>query len=147
MLPELASFGSVGVIAFVVDFVVFNVLRSTVLGDQVLLAKAVSVAVSTVVAWLGNRYLTFRKRRGRPAWREGALFALSNLIGLGIAVGCLFVSHTLLGLTSAVADNISANVVGLVLGTSFRYFAYRTFVFAPTAGGNPNDLEMVKQIS
>jgi putative flippase GtrA len=50
-------------------------------------------------------------------------------IGSAIAVGCLAISHYLLGLTSPLADNISANVVGLILGTAFRFWAYRTFVF------------------
>ncbi|MGZ4722528.1 MAG: GtrA family protein, partial [Oryzihumus sp.] len=31
---------------------------------------------------------------------------------------------------SPLADNISANGVGLVLGTLFRFWAYRRFVFS-----------------
>ncbi|WP_246159946.1 hypothetical protein [Microbacterium rhizomatis] len=40
-------------------------------------------------------------------------------------------SHYLLGFTSQLADNISGNVVGLVLGTAFRFAAYRWLVFSP----------------
>jgi hypothetical protein len=50
-----------------------------------------------------------------------------------IAVACLAVSHYLLGLTSPLADNISANAVGLVLGMLFRFWSYRTFVFRRAA--------------
>ena len=39
-------------------------------------------------------------------------------------------SHYVLDLRSPLADNISANGVGLVLGTLFRFWAYRRFVFA-----------------
>ena len=39
------------------------------------------------------------------------------------------VSHYVLGLRSAVADNVSANVVGVGLGTAFRFVAYRFWVF------------------
>jgi hypothetical protein len=41
----------------------------------------------------------------------------------------------MLGLTSALADNVSANGVGLVLGTAFRFWAYRRYAFPvePTA--------------
>ncbi len=46
-----------------------------------------------------------------------------------IAVGCLAISTYALGLTSPLAKNISANVVGLALGTAFRYVAYRRLVF------------------
>jgi len=51
------------------------------------------------------------------------------VIGMVIALACLAISHYALGLTSMLADNISANGVGLVLGTSFRFWSYRTFVF------------------
>ena len=51
-----------------------------------------------------------------------------------IAVGCLWFSHYVLELTSPLADNIAANVVGVGLGTIFRYFCYKYLVFtgAPT---------------
>jgi hypothetical protein len=40
-----------------------------------------------------------------------------------------------MGWDSALADNISANVVGLALGTAFRFWSYRKFVFPAI----PND--------
>lgn len=133
VVRELMKFGLVGAVAYVVDVTVFNVLRygggGGPLEDKPLTAKAISVAVATVVAWLGNRYWTFRRRRRAAARREFALFVLMNIAGMGIALVCLGVSHYVLGLTSPLADNISANVVGLVLGTAFRFWAYRTLVF------------------
>jgi putative flippase GtrA len=83
-----------------------------------------------MVAWLGNRYWTFSDRRSSSLGRELAGFAVVNVGGMVIAVGCLCFSDYVLGLTSPLADNISANVVGLVLGTAFRYLAYRRFVFS-----------------
>jgi putative flippase GtrA len=53
-----------------------------------------------------------------------------NVIGFGFSVITLVISHDLLGLTSRLADNISANVVGMALGTAFRFWSYRRFVFA-----------------
>ncbi|MBD8610683.1 GtrA family protein [Frigoribacterium sp. CFBP 13729] len=130
-LRELATFGLVGGIAFVVDVGVYNLLRVTLLDDKPIGAKVISVIVATAVAWLGNRYLTFRADRGRAVLREAVVFGLVNVGGLAIASLCLFVSHYVLGHTSQLADNIAANGVGLVLGTAFRYVAYRWFVFAP----------------
>jgi hypothetical protein len=46
-----------------------------------------------------------------------------------IALLCLWVSHYVLGYESALADNISANVIGLVLGTTFRFWSYHNWVF------------------
>ena len=136
-LPELLRFGSVGAVAFVVDVGLFNLLRfgpGELLGAKPLTAKVLSVAVATVVAWLGNRYWTFARRRTATRVRELLGFAAVNVGGMAIAVACLAFSHYVLGLTSPLADNIAANVVGLGLGTVFRYVAYRRVVFTGTRG-------------
>ena len=61
--------------------------------------------------------------------REYLLFFFLNGVAMLIAISCLWFSHYVLGFTSALADNISANVVGLVLGTLFRFWSYRKWVF------------------
>jgi putative flippase GtrA len=131
-LAELARFGSVGSVAFLVDLGLFNLLRfgpGELLGDKPLTAKGVSVVVATLVAWLGNRYWTFAHRRTETRTRELVAFAVVNAGGLVIGVAVLAVSHYVLGFTSPLADNIAANGVGLVLGTAFRYVLYRRVVF------------------
>jgi putative flippase GtrA len=134
VVRELVKFGAVGAVAYVVDVSLFNLLRygggASPLEDKPLTAKIISAFVATVVAWLGNRYWTFRHRRRASRSREFALFVVMNAIGMGIAVACLGLSHYVLGLRSALADNISANVVGIVLGSAFRFWAYRRHVFA-----------------
>ncbi|MGV0109492.1 GtrA family protein [Arthrobacter sp. CP30] len=129
-LRRLGSFTLVGTVAFVVDISVFNILASG-LGIGPISSKIVSVVLATGVSWVGSHYLTFRMLAGRPKREEALLFGLTNLIGLGIAAACLVVSHYVLGLTSPLADNISANVIGVLLGNVFRYGAYRFFVFRP----------------
>lgn len=135
LAAELARFGAVGGVAFVVDVGLFNLLRfgpGELLGGKPLTAKVVSVALATLVAWLGNRYWTFAHKRSDAHARELGKFVLANIGGMLVAVGCLAFSHYVLGLTSPLADNIAANVVGLTLGTAFRYAAYRWFVFTGT---------------
>ena len=132
---ELVKFGAVGAIAFVVDLSVFNLLRTGIVGgehglaEKPLTAKTIAVVTATIVAWLGNRYWTFRRRRRASRRREFTLFLFMNVGGLGIALACLWFSHYLLGLDSALADNIAGNVIGLGLGTIFRFWTYRQFVF------------------
>lgn len=135
---EMIKFGLVGAIAFVVDLGLANVLWHTVLPDKVTTAKVISGAVATLVAWIGNRQWTFRRRRSRPVHHEVGLFFGVNLIALGIAAVTLAVSHYAFGFTSRLADNI-ATVVGIGLGTLFRFWAYRRWVFA----GDP-DLEATR---
>ncbi len=135
-LAELAKFGTVGGVAYVVDVGLMNLLRfgpGELLGDKPLTAKVLSVCVATLVAWLGNRYWTFAEKKRSSRARELVMFLLVNAGGMLIAVGTLAVSHYVLGLTSPLADNIAANGVGLVLGTAFRYLCYRYVVFTGPA--------------
>jgi putative flippase GtrA len=134
LVTQLGRFGLVGLVGLAIDVGVFNILRLTVLSpDDVhegpVIAKVISTSLAIVANWLGNRYWTFGHER-RPHWiREAVEFGLVSVGGMLIALGCLWVSHYALGLTSVVADNISTNVVGLVLGTVFRFTFYRLWVF------------------
>ncbi|HET7659607.1 MAG TPA: GtrA family protein [Oryzihumus sp.] len=134
LVREMLKFGVVGAVALVVDVGTFNALRFVgghgPLYDKPLTAKVISVTLATLTAWAGNRYWTFRHRRRTAVHHELALFVVFNVVGMGIALGCLGFSHYVLDLTSPLADNISANGVGLVLGTLFRFWAYRRFVFS-----------------
>ena len=124
---EFLQFCTVGLGAYVVDVGLFNLLAHTGLitlpGDQSMTAKIISVTVS--------RLWTFKEKRSADKTREFAMFVLVNLGGMLIALGCLAFSRYTLGLTSQFADNVSANVVGLILGTAFRYVMYRYVVFSP----------------
>ena len=130
---EVMRFGVVGGVGYVIDVVVFNVLRFVgdpgILQHKPLTAKCISVAVATIFTYLGNRHWTWSHRERSGATREVSLFFVLNGVGLLIAVGCLGFSHYVLDLRGALADNISANVVGLLLGMLFRFWSYRTFVF------------------
>ncbi len=135
---EVVKFGLVGLVSLVVDVGGFNLLRYAggdgPLHDKPLTAKTISVTLATTVAYLGNRHWTFRHRRRSGLTREYGLFVLLNGVGLGIALLCLWLSHYVLGLTSPLADNISANVIGLGLGTLFRFWSYRRWVFKAMPG-------------
>lgn len=134
LLTQLTRFGLVGLVGLVVDVGIFNILRFTVLSPEALhegpiLAKVISTSIAIVVNWIGNRHFTFRGERKSHWLREGIEFALVSVGGMLISLGCLWVSHYLLGFTSVVADNIATNVIGLALGTAFRFTLYRGWVF------------------
>jgi len=135
LIHEAAKFGVVGFLALFVDIGVFNYLRYVgplhhgSLYDKPLSAKAISVAIATTCAYFGNRYWTFRHRQRLGFAREYGMFIVLNGVAMGIALCCLWISHYLLKLTSPLADNLSANVIGLGLGTMFRFWSYRKWVF------------------
>jgi putative flippase GtrA len=125
---EVAKFGAVGAVAFVVNVGLFNLLSAGPLDGHEKLSLIIASAVSIVVAWFGSRYWTFRHREQRSK-ASFITFAAMNVIGAAIAVVCLAISHDLLDQHSRLADNISGNIIGVGLGTLFRFWAYRTFVF------------------
>ncbi len=130
---EFLKFGAIGAVAFVVDVGLFNAMlhagEAPVLDGRPITAGILSAAVATVVAWLGNRYWTFRRRRRSEIHREAVLFFLMNIVGIGIAAGCLAISRYVLDFSSPLADNIAKNGFGLILGMAFRFTAYRYVVF------------------
>ena len=140
LVPYAVKFGMVGLVCYGIDVAIFNLLRSGLLGEHFFSgpigAKIVSSILSTIAAWVANRLWTFRERRRRDLGVEFAEFAVVALVGMGIGVACLAVSHYLLGFQSILADNISGNVIGLVLATAFRFLAYRYWVFGTTRSGS-----------
>lgn len=146
LVRELGKFGTVGAVAFLVDLSLFNVFGSG-LGMEPLLAKTLATVVSATVAFLGNRFWTWRHRSRSGLHREYLLYFFFNAVGLGIALACLGISHYGLGaiwpgvFQTTLADNVSAQLVGTALGTLFRFWSYRRFVFvdgaARVAKGHP----------
>ncbi|WP_309712704.1 GtrA family protein [Pseudolysinimonas sp.] len=128
LFSDAAKFGAVGVVCFAIDVIVFNLLR-TGAGWGPIESKLVSAVVSTIVAWIANRLWTFRRGRRERFGTEFVEFMIIAGIGAGIGAACLWVSHYLLGFQSLLADNISGNVIGLALATTFRFFLYRHWVF------------------
>ena len=128
---ETMTFLAVGGVGYVVDVVVFNALRTPLAMASVdpSITRVLAAAAAIAVTYLGNRAFTWHDRTGGDRRREVALFVMFSVIGLGFSVATLAVSHDVLGLTSRLADNLSANVVGLALGTMFRFWTYRRFVF------------------
>jgi putative flippase GtrA len=67
-----------------------------------------------------------------PLSNVANFFALGAVTML-IPVLCLAVSRYVLGLSNLWADNISANVIGLGLGTATRFWVFRRYVFLDVA--------------
>jgi len=128
---EIVKFGLVGVLNTLINLAVFNALLITVHDVGRVKANFVATGVATVFAYLMSRYWTFKDRPSEHSTsREFMLFLLFNAIGLGIESALIGGTVYILGTKTIMAVNI-AKILGLGLGTIFRFWAYRTFVFKP----------------
>ena len=128
-LVRIIKFCLVGGMNYLVDISIFNLLMLGVFSSHPLTSKILAAGAATVFSWIVNRYWTFRHKRTKNPLQEFMGFVVVNGLGMLPAVICLGVSHYLLGFTSLLADNISANIIGLVLGTILRFFLYEHTVF------------------
>lgn len=134
LLPQLAKFGVVGAVGVLVNLVVFNALLITPLGRGhwgPIAATVIANGVAIATNYVGNRYWAFASDRRANVTREGIEFFIVSIAGLAIPVLCVWFSAAVLGFTNQFAYNIANNVVGLVLGTVFRFAFYRWWVFSP----------------
>jgi len=125
---EFAKFGTIGVVNLFVNFGVSNLLWLTFLSNGEVKAKAIGTIVATTSAYFMNRHWTYRDRPKSTLRREYALFFIFNLVGLVIEVTVVYLAKYGLHQTHIVVLNLFAGI-GIVLGTIFRFWAYRTHVF------------------
>ncbi|MBW4716199.1 GtrA family protein [Saccharothrix obliqua] len=141
---ELLKFAVVGGICFVIDTVIFLVLKTTVLHEKPVTAKVVATLVATIVSYVLNREWSFRTRGGRERHHEAALFFIVNGLAIGLNSLPLGVSRYLLHLqepevsrlVQEVADFTSAQIIGTLVAMAFRWYGYKKWVF-PQADARP----------
>jgi len=129
VIHEGAKFGIVGLTGIFVTNLIFGPLHNDVhLG--VLTSVTIATCVATVVTFLGNRYWSFRHREGAGAKREGVTFFILNGAGLLIQYAVLGLGNYTLGLTTKLENYIALNL-GIGLGTLFRFWSYRKWIWVP----------------
>lgn len=133
-IHEALKFGIVGGVNTVINYAVFNALALTIFSNGQLKATVIATLVATITSYFMNRHWTYRDRPKSALRREYTLFFLFNATGMLIEVGMLAVAKYGLSIHSLLALNV-AKTVGLVIGTIFRFWSYRTFVFRPVAAG------------
>jgi putative flippase GtrA len=135
LIHEAAKFGVVGLAGFIVSLGGADVLHFDA-GVGKYKAVVVATIAATVVTFLGNRYWAFRHRERVGMGRETVLFFLFNAIGLLIQLACVAIVADGAGLQGKVWYNL-ANLCGIGLGTLFRFWSYRKWVWRtqePTDG-------------
>jgi putative flippase GtrA len=140
LIHEVAKFGLVGVFNAVLDIALFNYLHFKA-GIGPLTAKAISTTIAATSSYFMNRHWSFAHRARSGLRREYVLFVVLSAVGLVIVEICLAVTRYGLGLKSVFALNVAANGVGMVLGTLWRFYAFKRWVFLPAEPGGPTAAE------
>ena len=127
LLKEVAAFGTVGAISFVIDIGLFNLLIHQHIGP--LTAKAISTSAATLFAYFGNRHWSFSHRARTGLGREtGYFFAINFVALIGAELLLALFAYPLDYKHDHLVMNL-VNVVTIALGTLFRFWAYKRFVF------------------
>ncbi|MFH9354357.1 GtrA family protein [Kitasatospora sp. NPDC017646] len=125
---EAVKFGIVGLTGVIVNAGVFWVcLKAT--GPVNSFSGYIATGVAIGTNYLGYRYWLYRDRDAASRKREITLFLIFSAIGMLIENGINAFSVHVLGYHSATSQLIAKNVIGLIAGTAFRFFSYRTWVF------------------
>ena len=132
LVHEVGKFGIVGATGAVIQFGVQNPLHYY-FGMGALTALLCGYIAATCFTFVGNRYWTYRHLRDESQGfaRESVIFIVMNVIGIGIQEGLVALATYGLGWKGGFAYN-AATVIGIGVGTLFRLYAYRTFVFRVT---------------
>ena len=126
LVHEVAKFGVVGAIGYVVQLGVQNALYPAVVGA--LTALVIAYADATDVTYVGNRWRAFRHRKGSGLRQEAMQFIVLNVVGIFNQIGVVALVVHGMGRTDRLSYNI-ATTFGIGLGTLFRLYTYRRFVF------------------
>jgi putative flippase GtrA len=143
LLKEISAFGLIGAVAFVIDIGVFTWLAP----HGALKAKFVSTVLSTTFAYVGNRYLSFSHRARTSLGRETAFFFGINAITLvfSLLVIALFVYPLHYAHASFTVKVV--NVCTIILGTLFRFWSYKRFVFLHPDKVHAHDVDLQEELA
>jgi putative flippase GtrA len=129
-IHEIAKFGIVGGIAFLATELFFNLLLHA--GAGAFFANAGSTLAAACIAFLGNRYWTFRHRDRSGMGRETVVFFVLNGVGILIQQACIEFAKFEFGRHDTFTLN-AAFLFGVALATLFRFWSYRKWVWKVAA--------------
>ena len=127
LAPEAIAFGIIGA----ANVLLYMLITWVALPIGAVKASVIATIVTTTVAYFANRYWTYRHHTRSALRREYTLFFGFNLIGMVIQSGAIAIGKYGFGLTEE-RDEImfmGVTLLGIGVGTIFRFWAYRTFVF------------------
>ncbi|MFC5910462.1 GtrA family protein [Streptacidiphilus monticola] len=125
---------TVGLCGLATNMLGFNLLNRPWSGLGVVSAGMLATLAGVLVTYVGNRWWTYRGRVTDGTRGVFLRFLAFSCVGLLIENGVLALGHYGLGADTRLADN-AFKLLGLVLGTAFRFVSYRSWVFRGPAAG------------
>jgi len=131
IIHEFAKFGIIGVIGLAITNFGYALLHSHGVGPVT--STTIATIVATAVAYIGNRYWSFRHRERTSVPREGTIFFVLNGIGLLIQDAVVAFNAYVLHLEHHKLAEFVALNTGIAIATVFRFWSYRRYVWAAPA--------------
>jgi putative flippase GtrA len=128
LIHEIAKFGVIGAVAYVMTLAISNWLHFGV-GIGPLTSLGLAMLVAATFSYFSNRHWTWRHRERTGLGREYGLFIVLSAIGLAITELPVGISEYVLHLRSPLAYNLAGNVIGTGLGTVWRFWSFKRWVF------------------
>lgn len=136
---EFARSATTGTVASLVAIALFNWMvhwdpgggSGAWLHHHAITAFLIANGVSILLTYALSRWWAFRHRQAYGPLGGVPMFFVISIGSLVIPVACLWFSRNVLELSSATADNVAANGVGLFLGFVTRFALFRSLVFRP----------------
>ncbi len=125
--PEAFAFGVIGA----ANTALYLAITYVALPIGAVKATVLATVITTTLAYLANRYWTYRNHTRSALRREYTLFFGFNLVGMIIQSGAVAIAKY--GWNLNESDHklliMAITLVAAGVATIFRFWAYRTFVF------------------
>jgi putative flippase GtrA len=143
LLKEVAAFGLVGAVGFVIDVGLFNLFF-----DQgQIIAKCISTIAATAVTYFGNRYFSFSHRARSGVGRETSIFLGINVIALGFSLAVIGLFEYPLHFKHHLLVMNLVNIATIGIGTIFRFWSYKRFVFLHPDKVHGRDIDLDEELA
>jgi putative flippase GtrA len=130
---RFVKFASIGVVAFLIDVIVFQGILS-LSSASLYLTRLISFVVATTAAWWLNRTFTFSDAVDIKPHLQWARFFAANLVGGSVNYAVFVIAIAMVPL--AAAFPVLALAAGSLCGIVFNFTAYQRYVFRTDTGSS-----------
>ncbi|AKV55615.1 GtrA-like domain protein [Bifidobacterium actinocoloniiforme DSM 22766] len=151
LIEQVAKFGVVGIIAFLIDIGVMNILLHLHLNN--LLASTASFLISLAFNYLASMKYVFTHRDDMARWMEIVVFFVSAAIGLGINEVIIWAGTSMLPADAAVSMHAkyvlytnASKIVSTVVVAIWNFIIRKWLLDAPAPGKPKNERSFARRL-